>query len=154
MLACQKHGAVRVHFVTAVLLKLVSFACFCAKTENMSLCRALRRRAGATVAVIAENAPAGLSGVAGGPASAPGAPWVQPLGRWELLADPSAIEESAASGMVCPWVLGCLVCWMCLLDMPGKLQATSSALRGQRRAQWYALRFWGTTGCACLGVGF
>ena len=49
------------------------------------------------MAVLVENAPGGESGSAGGRDGAGGAPWVQPLGRWELLADPSALEELAAS---------------------------------------------------------
>ena len=53
--------------------------------------------AGASVAVLVENAPGGESGSAGGRSDAGGAPWVQPLGRWELLADPTALEELAAS---------------------------------------------------------
>ncbi|KAK9825881.1 hypothetical protein WJX81_000620 [Elliptochloris bilobata] len=61
---------------------------------------AFQRVAGATVAILMENAPRGVGGSAGGPVSAGGMPWVQPLGRWELLADPSALEEASASAQV------------------------------------------------------
>jgi len=54
--------------------------------------------AGATVAVLAEGGARGEAGWAGG--GAPGAPWVRPLGRWELLADPGALEEAAACALL------------------------------------------------------
>ncbi len=54
--------------------------------------------AGAAVAVLAEGGARGEAGWAGG--GAPGAPWVRPLGRWELLADPGALEEAAAAALL------------------------------------------------------